>query len=33
MLDEINDISGIANDISNIENTFEIDYFKKNNSF
>ena len=30
--DDMNDISGIANEISNIENTFEIDLFKKGNS-
>ena len=30
--DDMNDISGIANEISNIENTFEMDMFKKGNS-
>lgn len=30
--DDMNDISGIANEISNIENTFEIDLFKKANN-
>lgn len=30
--DDMNDISGIANEISNIENTFEMDLFKKGNS-
>jgi hypothetical protein len=30
--DDMNDISGIANDLSNVENTLEISLFKNNRS-